>query len=237
MIETLESRALMDAVLEGGVHAPILSITGTEENDDIRVTGHGDTVVVDHYVNGKPHGVGQVFPANDLLAMRASTFGGNDRVLRSGTINAYALVFRVDGGSGNDTLIGRAGYKDAFSGGDGNDTLMSEATETNLHGGAGNDQLIAGRGENYLAGDDGNDVLIGRGVDILHGGAGNDRVQTFGGGADLYGEDGNDHLYGGYGPDRFHGGPGIDYGNGGPGNDSQDGTVERAVSIERVFSV
>ncbi len=96
---------------------------------------------------------------------------------------ANALIRTVDGGGGNDKLLG-ADAMDRFSGGAGNDSLS----------GAGDSDV--------LAGDAGNDTLVGGdGFDLLEGGVGNDRLD---GGAD------NDWLDGGQGADALIGGLGED---------------------------
>ncbi len=87
------------------------------------------------------------------------------------------------GGSGNDTLYGRAGH-DWLDGGAGADTL---------HGGADNDVLLGRDGNDILNGDAGDDVLLG--------GAGNDT---------LNGGDGDDIIDGGTGTDTANGGNGDD---------------------------
>jgi Ca2+-binding RTX toxin-like protein len=71
----------------------------------------------------------------------------------------------LNGGSGNDTLVGKAGT-DTLNGNNGNDAM---------HGGADNDTLNGGSGTDLLHGGAGNDTLNGNdGLDTLYGGDGLD---------------------------------------------------------------
>jgi Ca2+-binding RTX toxin-like protein len=120
------------------------------------------------------------------------------------------MALRIDGGSGNDTIVGGKGNDklsggsghDFLDGGAGNDRLSGGTGNDFLVGGSGNDSLDGGKGHDVLLGDKGNDVLLGRsGDDVLMGGQGRDR---------LYGGRGNDYLIGGSGKDTLDGGPGND---------------------------
>jgi Ca2+-binding RTX toxin-like protein len=71
----------------------------------------------------------------------------------------------LDGGKGNDFLIGAA-KDDDLKGGDGNDALVGKAGTDKLAGGSGHDVLIGGAGNDELIG--------GEGVDNLQGGADTD---------------------------------------------------------------
>jgi len=113
----------------------------------------------------------------------------------------------VDGGGGNDQMIGREG-NDIFYGGAGNDALDGAAGNDTLRGGAGDDVLHGNIGSDTLYGGAGNDSLQGDGMfnanpygfftpvntlpqgsqgnsDFLDGGAGNDQLSG-GGGNDVY---------------------------------------------------
>jgi serralysin len=82
----------------------------------------------------------------------------------------------LDGGNGNDAILGLAG-NDTLNGGNGNEVL---------DGGGGIDTLIGGNGDDMLFGSFGIDTLIGgNGADSLDGGAGDDRL-TGGKGPDLF---------------------------------------------------
>ena len=89
--------------------------------------------------------------------------GGNDIIV--GSIGLAGLIgLDLDGGEGNDLLIG----------GDGSDVLR---------GGAGNDTLLGQKGNDIVLGQDGDDLMIvnnGDGSDFLEGGEDRDTVQVNG---------------------------------------------------------
>ena len=143
------------------------------------------------------------------------------------------------GYDGNDTIYGFGPVgsgvdddtTDYIDGGIGNDTLLGGGGIDYLYGGADNDVMHGGTGVDVLYGNDGNDSLFGLSgsgtddgtTDYMDGGAGNDT---------LYGNGGIDYLYGGIGSDTLDGGDGVDvlYGeadgdtlNGGAATDYMDG--------------
>jgi Ca2+-binding RTX toxin-like protein len=108
-----------------------------------------------------------------------------------------ANVTYVDGGPGNDTIIGSA-------------TTTGECP-SGCHLGVGSQTFEGGAGDDLIYGDRGNDILRGNaGDDRLYGGIGDDRLE---------GGPGNDWLSGGFGADTIDGGEGSDYVRG-------DGTVD-----------
>jgi Ca2+-binding RTX toxin-like protein len=141
----------------------------------------------------------------------------------------------LDGGSGNDLLVGDGG-DDILSGGADNDRLFGDDEfgyrvvpgDDVLDGGAGDDLLAAGDGADSLSGGTGLDQLFGdKGIDILDGG---DDVDT------LHGGDGADELFGGAGADLLFGdgfnnpsvlsaAGGADFLDGGAGNDHLEGGI------------
>jgi Ca2+-binding RTX toxin-like protein len=84
----------------------------------------------------------------------------------------------VLGGRGNDTFTvqsSAAGVPTALDGGAGDDVLIGNAQGNILIGGAGNDILVGGAGDDTLQGGGGRDLLIGGlGADLLDGGGGED---------------------------------------------------------------
>lgn len=118
------------------------------------------------------------------------------------TIVVPPTVTYVNGGAGNDTIIGarssvvtgdcEAGChllvgSQTFEGGPGNDVVYGDRGNDVLRGNAGNDRLYGGIGDDLLEGGPGNDVLSGGfGADTIDGGEGSDYVR---------GDPTVDHIY------------------------------------------
>ena len=140
------------------------------------------------------------------LTINETTFSGGEHL-----IDTVALI---DGGAGDDTIVGGELGNDLI-GGEGNDTLVGGKLDDWLFGEDGNDRLFAGAANYQFA--DGDIAataaalsVTGNG-DLLDGGDGDDV---------LYGSRGGDWLRGGDGSDVLHGGSGGDILDGGAGNDS-----------------
>ena len=140
---------------QGDGQSDQVSLTGTKGNDQILVQGSGTSVTV----TGLPAQVSVAgTEAGDVLAIDAGN--GNDTIDAS-TLPAGVIGLSVDGGAGNDTIIGSQGA-DNLAGGDGNDTVF---------GGRGNDVALLGNC---------NDTFVwnpGDGSDIVEGQAGTDTLQ------------------------------------------------------------
>jgi Ca2+-binding RTX toxin-like protein len=117
------------------------------------------------------------------------------------TIVVPPTVTYVDGGPGDDTIIGS--LTTAASG-------NCEAPP-GCHLEVGSQTFEGGSGDDLVYGDRGNDILRGNaGDDRLYGGIGDDRIE---------GGPGNDWMSGGFGADTIDGGEGNDYVRG-------DGTID-----------
>jgi Ca2+-binding RTX toxin-like protein len=150
------------------------------------------TLTADNFVGAlKPDGGAISTAAQHASAADATLTGGyfND------TLTALSGQNRLDGNGGDDQLqagVGAAnGGGDILNGGLGNDTLL---------GGAGNDVLSGDGGSNLLQGGGGNDTLNNDGPgDTLEGGAGNDRFELSpiqsGQVTTAHGDDGNDSFH------------------------------------------
>ena len=102
---------------------------------------------------------------------------------------------RINGGPGDDVIVGFDNLKNVIYGGAGNDTitggslvdvLVGDAGRDVLYGGAGADTVFGGGNDDRLFGGLGADILTGDGGhDVLDGGAGNDTL-TGGVGNDTY---------------------------------------------------
>jgi Ca2+-binding RTX toxin-like protein len=177
MIELLERRRLLAATLVDGV----LTVEGTPGMDLIVVFPRRSdgSIRVRVELAGAGTQPDEQFNATEVRQIVIRAGDGNDRVQVGLNLGTF-----VDGGGGNDMLIGARG-DDTLHGGSGDDRLI---------GGDGNDTLVGGEGNDRLAGDDGDDSLAGEaGVDRLLGGKGRD---TLDGGPD------RDRVLGGRGRDR-----------------------------------
>ncbi len=235
-------------------------LTGTEGNDRLESSGTGkiyyglggDDVLINNDAVLPPSAFGDTErhvnyaemhggAGNDTLFANGLLFGdaGNDTITVRGGASGASMAGTVDGGTGNDKIIGAEGDdtlsggdgNDRVYGGDGNDTLKGGSGIDTLNGDAGDDKIYGGSGLDILRGGDGNDTMYGESdADALYGGKGNDRIDG-GTGSDLiYGDSGDDLLLGGGGSssDAIRGGTGNDtiYGYGGAddlrGNEGHD---------------
>jgi Ca2+-binding RTX toxin-like protein len=176
---------------------------------------------------------------NDTLNASFANFGGTT-----------AALITLDGGLGNDQLIGNSsvGVTNFMNGGEGNDNILFATTRDRLVGTFGGNDTISYAtnvnfanvsapnvitdilGSNFITGGNGNDsITTGAGDDILFGAPtnlitprvdGDDTLNAGAGNDTLLGGFGNDYLIGGDGNDSIGGGPGADTLIGGSGNDS-----------------
>ena len=192
------------------------------------------------YRNGALNGTGNALD-NVLLGN-----SGNN------TLNGEpATIGWLDGGAGNDTMVGGTG-DDTYvvnqpgdvvseTANQGTDTVESSITlaplgsnvenltltgTANLNGmgSSANNVLLGNSGNNTLDGGSGNDTAEGGdGNDTLTGGSGNDVLRGGNGIDSLDGGSGDDQLLGGAGNDTMTGGSGADQFTGGIGNDTLTG--------------
>ncbi len=117
-------------------------------------------------------------------------------------IVAGPAVTRVEGGPGNDVIVGANSAAVP---------LASGSCESGCHLEVGSQTFEGGPGNDVVYGDRGNDTLRGNaGNDRLYGGIGDDALE---------GGEGDDLLSGGFGSDRIDGGEGSDFVRG-------DGTID-----------
>ena len=102
--------------------------------------------------------------ANDSLVVRAH--GGNDNINAS-TLVADVVKLTIDGGTGNDTILGSRGA-DMLLGGDGNDFIDGQQGDDVALLGDGDDvfQWDPGDGNDTIEGQDGTDKMLFNGANI-----------------------------------------------------------------------
>jgi Ca2+-binding RTX toxin-like protein len=130
-------------------------VNGSNADNDINVSGSGTNLSV----TGLPATVAikNSEGANDTLVINA--LGGDDKITAT-TLPAGIAKLVIDGGAGDDTLLGSQGA-DVFLGGAGDDFVFGDN---------GNDTAFLGAGDDVFQWDpgDGNDVVEGQdGVDTM----------------------------------------------------------------------
>jgi len=140
----------------GDAQADTVIVNGTNGNDIIDVFGAGTSVSV----VGLPAlvNIANSEGANDSLVINA--LGGADGVTAS-TLPAGIIKLTVDGGAGNDSLLGSQGA-DVFLGGAGDDFIFGDNGNDLALMGADNDvfQWDPGDGNDTLEGQDGVDRML-----------------------------------------------------------------------------
>jgi hypothetical protein len=122
------------------------------------------------------------------------------RIDEGNGVFADSIPTTIDGGNGNDNLVGGSGAE-ALLGGNGDDILVGGSGASTLSAGNGNDNLVGGSGVETLLGGNGNDTIDGnRGNDVAEMDNGDDTFVWDPG-------DGSDTIEGGNGKDtmRFNG--------------------------------
>ena len=133
--------------------ADSVTVNGTAGDDRINVASSGASVVV----NGLPAKVtiAGAEAANDILVVSGGA--GND-IINASALNPGQINLTINGGAGDDRIIGSQGDDTVF-GGQGNDTALL---------GAGNDTFVwnPGDGSDTVDGQAGSDTLVFNGANI-----------------------------------------------------------------------
>jgi Ca2+-binding RTX toxin-like protein len=139
---------------EGGTGVDTVVINGGNGDESFTTTANGSRVRFDR-LDPAPFAVD--IGTSEKLVLNAN--GGNDNFSATGNLAALIQI-SVDGGAGDDTLLGSNGV-DLLIGGDGNDLIDGQQ---------GNDTALMGAGDDVFQWDpgDGSDVIEGQaGADTL----------------------------------------------------------------------
>lgn len=219
-MEHLEMRCV-PAINISGTSAVTVTLTG---NENITITDDGTSLIVTNTDTSDEQTIGNIGTVTSLRITCSSSSSSNGNVIRILIDGSSVGLSRVTvTGNGGDDLIDAsqsANLDVSLNGGSGNDTLIGGDGSDTLDGSSGNDVLLGGSGDDSLVGGSGNDILSGEdGDDLMLGGSGNDSMS---GGSDhdiVNGESGNDSLFGDSGNDYIYGGAGRDTVSGGDDSD------------------
>jgi Ca2+-binding RTX toxin-like protein len=145
----------------GDLAADSVTVSGTKGNDNIVVEGQGGSLII----AGLPELV-TISGAEATDALVVTGGAGND-TLSAATLAADTVMLTLDGGAGDDTIIGSQGV-DLLLGGDGNDTVAGGRGNDTALLGNGNDTFIwnPGDGSDIVEGQGGTDTLLFNGANI-----------------------------------------------------------------------
>jgi len=146
---------------EGGSGTDTAEVNGGTGAETFNITANGSRVRFDR-VNPAPFSLD--IGTTENLVLNAG--GGNDTISATGNL-APLIKLTLDGGAGNDTILGSNG-NDVLLGGDGNDFIDGQQGNDTALLGAGDDtfQWDPGDGSDVVEGQDGFDTLDFNGANI-----------------------------------------------------------------------
>ncbi len=136
--------------------ADVVIVNATNGDDIIDVFGAGSSVSVVGLAART--NIANSEGANDTLVINA--LGGDDQITAT-TLPASVIRLTIDGGAGDDTILGSQGA-DVFLGGDGDDFIFGDNGNDTALMGAGDDvfQWDPGDGNDTVEGQDGDDTML-----------------------------------------------------------------------------
>jgi Ca2+-binding RTX toxin-like protein len=142
-------------LFEGGAGTDTAQVNGGNGAEVFTVTANGTRVRVDR-VNPAPFAI----DAGTMESVVINMNGGDDSFSAAGNLSAL-IKLTVDGGAGNDTILGSNGA-DVLLGGDGSDFVDGQQGDDVVLLGAGNDvfQWDPGDGSDVVEGQDGTDTML-----------------------------------------------------------------------------
>lgn len=242
--DTLTTYGKQDTVLGGAGNDRIESLTLQEgvNSDFVPLSTDGyfgknfldggegnDTIIAASTTDTMLGGAGD----DSLTGSFTQATGGDGNDTIDGIGNNSTSPATLDGGNGNDKLIGGTAILNDFKGGAGNDTIFYGTIEDKITGDLSGDDYISATSVSFDSGNTtalvivdntGNNFFLGSStVDSIVGGAGNDFMFGDAEADTLLGADGNNTLAGGAGDDNIVGGSGNDSIIGLSGSDKMTG--------------
>ena len=146
---------------EGGADTDTVEVNGGNGAEQFTTTANGTRVRFDR-INPAPFSID--IGTSEKLTVNAN--GGDDSYSATGNLAAL-IAITVDGGTGNDNLLGSNG-NDILLGGDGNDFADGQQGNDTALMGAGDDtfQWDPGDGSDTIEGQDGADKMVFNGANI-----------------------------------------------------------------------
>lgn len=146
---------------EGGAGSDTVEVIGGNAGETFTTTANGNRVRFDR-TDPLPFFID--IGTTENLVLNAG--GGDDRFTATGDL-ASLIALHVDGGAGNDTLLGGNGA-DRLSGGDGNDLVDGNGGSDTAFLGAGDDtfQWDPGDGSDTVEGQEGDDTMLFNGANL-----------------------------------------------------------------------
>jgi len=146
---------------EGGAGTDTVEVNGGNGTEEFTATANGTRVRFDR-LNPAPFSID--IGTSEKLTLNAN--GGDDKFSATGNLAAL-IQMTVDGGAGNDSILGSNGA-DALLGGDGNDFVDGQQGNDTAFLGAGDDtfQWDPGDGNDVVEGQDGTDAMAFNGANI-----------------------------------------------------------------------
>jgi Ca2+-binding RTX toxin-like protein len=161
-VEGASQQSTLNQKLKAGVKRTV--IHGTRGDDNVHVSKApgllGQLKLIEVNINGKK----QYVTEEQAKKLEIRTGRGKDTVVIDANVKPG---IKVDGGSGNDVIVGGGG-PDVLKGGKGNDVIFGRGGNDSIKGGRGNDFLHGGRGADVIDGGKGKDFIDGgKGFDLI----------------------------------------------------------------------
>lgn len=178
--ETLETRAVPTVtVLSVGSSGATSLFISSDSGDAITV--RVNSTLVEVLANGTPVASAPAVLASDVSQLDVQGGDGNNVIDLTGVSSSEFSALQgitINGGDGNDSILGSDSFDDLIYGGNGNDTVSGGVGNDTVAGNDGNDSILGGEGDDSLGStsastrEDGNDTLDGgNGNDTLGAGA------------------------------------------------------------------